>query len=261
VTPIVHALFLDHGLLKPKIRRYIPVIPVCLVASLGWSVYDSSRRTVSYTTDSRIVVSARVNVAGGNMLMEDATGYMGTQLTVLQSEEVKNRASARLRSERPELTGTPDINANFLPRTTIISITATSQNQQLVQPFLNALMEEYIAFRRDRRVETSRVVMKDVSAEIARLEKVISGQENDLLRYKQRNNIGFWELQSNEAARNLSQLKTRDASLRMQLRLIEQTSKLAGDTAREGQMATVAKLASSEGGGENRLAGAFLQPA
>ena len=133
-------LYTVTGILKPKIRRYLPVVPVCLVASLAWSVYDTSRRTVSYTTDSRIVISARVNVAGGNMLMEDATGYMGTQLTVLQSEEVKNRASAKLRAERPELTGVPDISANFLPRTTIISISATSQNQQLVQPYLLSLI-------------------------------------------------------------------------------------------------------------------------
>jgi uncharacterized protein involved in exopolysaccharide biosynthesis len=61
--------------------------------------------------------------------------------------------------------------------------------------------------------------MEQISSEIARLEKTVAEQEAELFRFKQQRNIVFWEQQSTTAARFLSQLKNREASLRMQLQL------------------------------------------
>ncbi len=207
--------------LPAKARSYLLLVPVCAVAGAGIALHRSSGLPSTYASTGRMVVSGRLNFSEGNPVANDYMSVLGTQLEILTSEELRERAMIRLKLERPEAAVRPDLAARMVPRTTIFELTATSGSANHVQRYLDLVMEEYIAMRREQRLVSSRSVMDQISGEIARLEKMLNEQEAELFRFKQQRNIVFWEQQSTTAARFLSQLKNREASLRMQLKLAE----------------------------------------
>lgn len=207
--------------LPAKARSYLWVLPVCAVAGGAIALYRTSDLPSTYQSSGRLVISGRLNFSEGNPVANDFMNVLGTQLEILTSEELRERAMIRLKLERPEAAVRPDLAARMVPRTTIFELTATSGAPTHLQRYLDLVMEEYIAMRREQRLVSSRSVMDQISGEIARLEKILNDQEAELFRFKQQRNIVFWEQQSTTAARFLSQLKNREASLRMQLKLAE----------------------------------------
>ena len=207
--------------LPAKARFYLWLLPVGAVAGGAVALYRSSGLPSSFQSSGRIVISGRLNFSEGNPVANDYMSVLGTQLEIKTSEELRERAMIRLKLERPEAAVRPELAARMVPRTTIFELLSTSGSPAHVQRYLDLVMEEYIAMRREQRLVSSRSVMDQISGEIARLEKILNEQESELFRFKQQRNIVFWEQQSTTAARFLSQLKNREASLRMQLKLAE----------------------------------------
>lgn len=207
--------------LPAKARSYLWLLPVGAVLGGAISLYRSSGLPSTYLSSGRIVISGRLNFSEGNPVANDYMSVLGTQLEIMTSEELRERAMIRLKLEQPAAAVRPDLSARMVPRTTIFELSATSASPAYVQRYLDLVMEEYIAMRREQRLVSSRSVMDQISGEITRLEKILNDQEAELFRFKQQRNIVFWEQQSTTAARFLSQLKNREASLRMQLKLAE----------------------------------------
>ncbi len=205
--------------LSAKARAYLFLVPLGIVCGTGYAAYRFSKLPTSFQTTSRIVISGRLNFSEGNPVANELLSVLGTQLEIMTSEELRERAMLKLRLEQPWATIRPDLSARQLPRTTIFELTATGSTAPYLQRYLELAMEEYVAVRREQRLDSSRSVMDQISSEIARLEKTVAEQEAELFRFKQQRNIVFWEQQSTTAARFLSQLKNREASLRMQLQL------------------------------------------
>ncbi|MFM8619325.1 MAG: GumC family protein [Opitutaceae bacterium] len=239
--------------LPAKARSYLWLLPVCAVAGGGIALYRSSDRPSTYQCSGRLVMSGRLNFSEGNPVANDFMNVLGTQLEILTSEELRERAMIKLKLERPEAAVRPDLAARMVPRTTIFELTATSGAPTHVQRYLDLVMEEYIAMRREQRLVSSRSVMDQISGEIARLEKILNEQEAELFRFKQQRNIVFWEQQATTAARFLSQLKNREASLRMQLKLAELLDRGA-DKEALAQRAGSLEISDSAGG-RARVAG------
>ena len=215
------SIFALSAFFPAKVRCYLLLGPLGAIAGGAVAVYRTADQQSSYSSSGRLVISGRLNFSEGNPVANDFMSVLGTQLEILTSEELRERAMIKLRLERPELTVRPNLSARQLSRTTIFELTATSGTAAPVQRYLDLAMEEYIAMRREQRLMSSRSVMDQISSEIARLEKILSEQETELFHFKQQRNIVFWEQQSTTAARFLSQLKNREASLRMQLKLAE----------------------------------------
>ncbi|MBI5691815.1 MAG: AAA family ATPase [Verrucomicrobia bacterium] len=209
------------AILSGKARTYLFIVPLGMIVGGAWSAYRASGLPSTFSSSGRLVMSGRLNFSEGNPVANDFMAVLGTQLEILTSEELRERAMIKLRLEHPDAMVRPDLGARQVPRTTIFELTATSGGPTHVQRYLDLVMEEYITMRREQRLVSSRSVMDQISGEIARLEKILNEQEAELFRFKQQRNIVFWEQQSTTAARFLSQLKNREASLRMQLRLAE----------------------------------------
>lgn len=205
--------------LSAKARAYLFLIPLGMVCGVGYGAYRFSKLPTSFQTTGRIVISGRLNFSEVNPVASDFLSVLGTQLEIMTSEELRERAMLKLRLEQPGAMIRPGLSARQIPRTTIFELTATGGSAPYLQRYLELAMEEYVAVRREHRLDSSRSVMEQISSEIARLEKTVAEQEADLFRFKQQRNIVFWEQQSTTAARFLSQLKNREASLRMQLQL------------------------------------------
>lgn len=233
-------------LVPPKVRAYLFLLPITIIGFVIFEVRRQNQTPVAYQTDGRLVISGRFNISDGSPVSNDFMSALGTQIEIMQSEELRERAMMKLRLEQPKAKIRPDISAILVPRTTIFQLTATSSSPEHIKRYLELAMEEYIAVRREQRLVSSRSVMEQISGEIARLEQMLATQEAELFQFKQRRNIVFWEQQATTAARFLSQLKNREASLRMQLNLVGRLDRGAVKESRQNRISTLETSASGE---------------
>ena len=209
-------------LISPRAWRHVWLVVLGAAAGALWSYVRAVREPVSYVSSSRMFVSGRVNVPeASSAYSEELANYLGTQAEIMRSQEVLSRARQRVELERPGLKGDASLDIRVVPQTTIFSLSATGGNSDYCRVFLDALMEEFTQFKRERRMVTSQTTIEQIAAELGRMEKEVSAREQELLRFKERNNITYWEQQSVESARFLAELKSREAALRMRLSVMD----------------------------------------
>jgi polysaccharide biosynthesis transport protein len=144
--------------------------------------------------------------------------------------------------DHPELSGSASARVWLLRGTSILMVEARGTHPEYTARYLNALLDQYIEARRDRRLETTFSAMQQIREELPRVEAQLARQEDELYRFKEQHNMGFWGRQSNDASQLLSQLKLREANLRMQLNLAEAMQAGAITRDRESRLSAMAAL-------------------
>lgn len=210
-----------YGQINPRTRAYSPLIPVCIVLSCAWSAYQTFQAPVTYVSTGRIVVSGRINLADSNTYLEELNNFIGTQIEIIRSDSLAARARQQMLSTHPMLNGSVSIEPSWLRSTAIFMVKATGSDPSYTEAYLNALLQQYIESRSDRRIETSLDAMQKLREEILRVEKTLAEQEAELYRFKEQHNMVYWGRQSTDASQYLSELKIREASLELKLRLTD----------------------------------------
>jgi Mrp family chromosome partitioning ATPase/uncharacterized protein involved in exopolysaccharide biosynthesis len=214
----IHSLW--HSI-DPRLRAYAPLIPACIILSCAWGAFQTYRAPVYYASTGRIVISGRINLADSNTYLEELNNLIGTQIEIIQSENLAARARQAMLSIQPSLNGAVSVKASWLRSTSIIMVSATGSEPNYTEAYLNALLLQFIESRSDRRIETSLDAMQKLRDEIIRAEKSLADQESGLFLFKAQHNMAYWERQSSDASQFLSELKIRAARLELKLRTAE----------------------------------------
>jgi Mrp family chromosome partitioning ATPase/uncharacterized protein involved in exopolysaccharide biosynthesis len=215
-----------NPLLSPRTRRYGWIVVVAALAGAGLAAARLWRSPVEYVSEGRLIVSGRVNVPEAQAgYSEELANFLGTQLEIIRSDQVISRARQRLQLERPGLAGQARLDVSVVQRTSIFQLRTVSSAPEFARAYLDAVMREFIEFKRERRVAVSQSTIEQISSEIARLERELAAAEQQLLLFRQKHNIGYWEQQSASSAKYLSELKDREAKLRLQLSLLDNWKK------------------------------------
>jgi succinoglycan biosynthesis transport protein ExoP len=205
-----------------KRRWWIPLLTVSLaLAYEGWVL---SQKATLYQSVGQLIVNPRLTTPEANQYQEDMATMYATQRDLLQGEQVKQRARNLISLEHPTLSGEVDVSVSIRPRTSIFEVVGTGTNPEYTQQFVNALMKEFIASERERRVDQSADTLVSFGEELKQLRKEIDAHEAELQAFIQKENMAFWETQREEAVRYLSELKTRREALRTELRRLENLS-------------------------------------
>lgn len=221
----------QHSPLIPsRAWRYAWIVAVGAVVGAAWSYVSAVRKPVEYVSASRMFVSGRVNIPeASSAYSEELANYLGTQAEIMRSQEVVFRARQRVQLEQPGIKGDARLDIRILTGTSIFTLSATGDRADYSRAFLDAIMAEFIQFKRERRMVTSQATIEQISAELSRLEQETNTQEQALLRFKERNNISYWEQQAVASARFLADLKAREASLRMQLSVMDSWERVSAE--------------------------------
>lgn len=215
-----------NPLLSPRARRHGWIVILCGLIGAAYTAHSVWRRPDSFASEGRMIVSGRVTIPETQAVYsEELANFLGTQLEIMRSEQVASRARQRLQLEHPGLTGSADLEVSVVQRTSIFILRATSADPAFARAFLDALMREFIEFKRERRLAVSQSTIEQIANEINRLERELGAAEQQLLLFRQKHNIGFWEQQSASSAKYLSELKDREAKLRLQLSLLDNWQK------------------------------------
>ncbi len=109
-------------------------IGICVAA---WMLYN---RPPSFESNSRMMVSGQIRLQEGSTYSEEVMNFYGTQVELMQSGQVRQRAIARVQALKPDRSPAPVILQVIQPaRTSIFILRATGSDAGWtpVPPFLN----------------------------------------------------------------------------------------------------------------------------
>ena len=218
---------------------WIPLLTTAI--GLGVQAWMVLSAPPQYQSSGRLMVSGKIALPEGAVYNEEAANFFGTQLELLQSSEVARRADARVMALNPNLEKVPvRLFANVLPKTSIFAVTAQGMQPQQTKAYLDAVMDEYIAYRRSMRSDKSDVTLSAITDQVVDLEKNLRKAEEELFSWQKENNVVFLQNEGNSAGAYLSQLNRQLANLNTEYKLLE-TLSLEQNLERQSQVEAIAK--------------------
>ncbi|MFM8657423.1 MAG: GumC family protein, partial [Chthoniobacterales bacterium] len=202
---------------------WIPLLTTAIGLGLqAWVVLSAPPQ---YQSSGRLMVSGKIALPEGAIYSEEAANFFGTQLELLQSSEVARRADARVMALNPNLEKVPvKLFASVLPKTSIFSVAAQGLQPQQTKAYLDAVMDEYIAYRRSMRSDKSDVTLSAITDQVVDLEKDLRKSEEELFEWQKANNVVFLQEEGNSAGAYLAQLNRQLAVQRTEAQLLETLS-------------------------------------
>lgn len=202
-----------------KRRWYVPVLTICL--GLCYQAYRFSQIQPVYISSGKLIISPRVTIQDAATVADESSYFIGTQLELMQSAEVRARARARVQALKPDLTPVSvNITAYQQPRTSIFILQGTGSEPNYTQALLDAVMEEYISRRKETRSEKSQSALTAITEQVVKVEKEINQVDEEMLSFQQGNNVIFLEEQGNKNASYLISLNTQLDGLNTEYQLL-----------------------------------------
>lgn len=213
---------------------WIPLLTTAVGLGVqAWMVLSSPPQ---YQASGRLMVSGRIALPDGAVYNEEAANFFGTQLELLQSGEVARRADARVMALNPNLEKVRvRLFASVIPKTSIFAVSAQGPQPQQTKAYLDAVMDEYIAYRRSLRSDKSDVTLSAITDQVVELEKDLRKSEESLFDWQKENNLVFLQEEGNSAGAYLAQLNRTLANLRTEYQLLE-TLSLEQNLERQSQL-------------------------
>ncbi|MDR3404552.1 MAG: polysaccharide biosynthesis tyrosine autokinase [Chthoniobacter sp.] len=207
---------------RALLRKYWWLVLFTTCAGLAIGAWKTAHQQVVYVSTGRMMVSGKINLPEGATYTEEMNLFISTQRELMQDEAVRQRAEALVRSTHPELAITPvDLLVAPLPQTSIFILSATGTEPLYPRQFLDAIMHEYIATRRDMRTQKSEDAESSIEDEIARVQGDVRKEEERLIAFQRENNVGFLEQGGNSAGAYLAKLNTQLAELKNEAQLLD----------------------------------------
>src|SRR5689334_21067833 len=102
------------------LRRRWWVLLLTVSVFVCYQAYQISQEPPKYESVGQMMLSGRFSIPEGSLYNEETTNFFGTQLALMTSMEVRDRAAKRLQVTRPELVPVPvELTAYQAPRTSI----------------------------------------------------------------------------------------------------------------------------------------------
>lgn len=215
----IKMFFFRFGIVMKRLW-WIPLLTVSIgLAGAAWFI---SHSPPSYLSTGRMMVSGKINISEGSMYSEELLNFFGTQIELMQSGEVRNRALARVQALNPTLKPVKvQLSVGQQPKASLFVFQAIASDGVFAQKYLDACMEEYMSVKKQMRSDKSETTLNDLREELDATEKELRTSEEKLLTFQKENNLGSLKEEGNSAAVYLAKLKLQLAELKTEYSLLE----------------------------------------
>src|SRR6478736_6276569 len=164
-------------------RWWIPLLTTCLGLFVGaWMIYQAPN---AFLSSSKMMVAGKLNLAQNAVYSEDTNNFYGTQIQVMQSDEVKTGAEALVRATHPELQPVKmSLTVTQRPRTSIFELEATGASPEYTQAYLNAVMQKYLDVKKGMRADEGSHVTTAITEQLVQVEKDLRNGEDEMLEFR-----------------------------------------------------------------------------
>lgn len=206
---------------KNVVRRLWWVLPITILLALGVQLYRLWQAPPAYVSLGRMIVNIKIQIPTGSVYTEELSNFLGTQVALMRSSTVQNRAMERVRSLKPDLSPTPvELQITVSPKTTIFNLQAVGPTEEFTRAFLDACMEEYINLKKEMRTSTSETTLAGITDQLILLEKDLRKNEEELIQFQASNSVVFLQEQDKSGGSYLVLLNRQLAALRTESQLL-----------------------------------------
>src|SRR6266513_1185332 len=200
-------------------RWWIPVLTICLGLFVqAWLIYQTPP---SFQSISKMMLAGKLNISQGAVYSEDSVNFYGTQIQLMQSQEVRHSAEQLVRSTHPEMQPVQvEITVMQKPRTSIFDLIAIGSVPDYTQAYLNAVMQKYLDFKKGMHQNQGSTVTTAITENVIQVEKDLRAAEDEMIEFQKQNNIGFIEQEGNSAALYVVRLNQQHAQLKTEYDLL-----------------------------------------
>jgi succinoglycan biosynthesis transport protein ExoP len=199
-------------------KWWIPLLTV--VAGLGVEGILWRLEKPMFVSMGRMIMGIKIAVSEASVYNEELSNFLGTQQALMYSTIVRQKAVERLGATKPEAKAA-FLKVVILPKTTVFVLTATGEDPEDTQSFLQALMEEFILYKSQMRAKTSSQTVQGLTEEVIRLEKDLANAESELASFRSTNSVVLSQESGNSAANYLAALNQKLASLKSEHELLQ----------------------------------------
>ncbi|MGH8095311.1 MAG: GumC family protein [Chthoniobacterales bacterium] len=200
-------------------RWWIPLLTICLGLFIGaWMIFQAPN---AFLSTSKMMVAGKLNLAQNAVYSEDTNNFYGTQIQLMESDEVRTGAEALVRATHPELQPVKiALAVTQRPRTSIFELEAIGTSADYTQAYLNAVMQKYLDVKKGMRADEGSHVTTAITEQLVQVEKDLRNGEDEMLEFQKENNIGLLQGEGNSAAAYLVKLNQQYASLKTEYDLL-----------------------------------------
>ena len=200
-------------------RWWIPLLTVSLGLFVGaWIIFQAPN---AFLSTSKMMLAGKLNLAQNAVYSEDTNNFYGTQIQLMQSDEVKTGAEALVRATHPELQPVKvNLTVTQRPRTSIFELEAIGPSPDYTQAYLNAVMQKYLDVKKGMRADEGSHVTTAITEQLVQVEKDLRNGEDEMLEFQKDNNIGLLQGEGNSAAAYLVKLNQQFAQLKTEYDLL-----------------------------------------
>ena len=148
-----------------------PIVLLELIAIAGVAVWAVQFSAKNNSSEPAYVSTTRLMVGGPGVDTVIPDEFYATNIELIHSDKVLKRAGARVEALHLGMQPQPcKVETGRIPSAQIIVIRATGPNPAYVQAYLDAVMDEFIAIRKEMRAGREGVAVA-IQDELVRLEK------------------------------------------------------------------------------------------
>jgi capsular exopolysaccharide synthesis family protein len=207
---------------RALLRRRWWVLLVIVSISCVFQGVTLLRTPDSYRSEARMMVSPRMQFSDRVNYNEEYSRFFGTQVALMQSGKVRQRATEHLQAALPEMAPSyVDVRTYQDPKTSIFTLSATGSNPVYTQKYLDAMMQAFIQFKDDIRTGTASETLSDMQAQIIKLEQDLAKAHDALFAFQRSHDVGFLEKEGNTAAEYLLKLQAEYAEMSKELKFLK----------------------------------------
>ena len=222
-------LNLRKFLLCLRERWWIPVITtaVCFAAGIAYCRFTPP----VFVSVAQIWETEKMKFPEGDAFVEDQN-YLGTQSELLRSARMRQLAMERIRSLGTnsiplDKQGEPIpvlLQVAPVSKSSIITVKASSEDPVFTHLFLDSLMNEYFAYKKNIRKEISGDTLASISDRVLRLRGTLDSDQDALNQFQQTNNMLMLEQEGAVKSAYLAKLKTELADYQLEYALVDATA-------------------------------------
>ena len=206
---------------KNLLRRRWWVLPITLAIGLGIEGYRILKAPPTYVSVGRMMVSIKLQIQTGSVYTEEISRFLDTQVALMKSVTVMNRATDRVRALKPNLPAVPvGLAISILPKTTIFNFQVIAPEPEYAQAYLDACIEEYTNLKKEMRATTSETTLEGITEQLVTLERELKKDEEELINFQASNSVVVLQEQGNSAGNYLAQLNRQLADRRREFNLL-----------------------------------------
>jgi len=211
----------------PK-RRYLSylrerwwVVMVCIALSLAAALAYETVQPEKSSSFAELYASGEMQLNVGSFLNEESLTYYGTQIELLKSSRLQNAALEKIGyTPKPGEPSPVKIDVVQPMKTSILQLQVTSSDPTLPQSFLQALIDEYLAYKRETRRTTSDEIVQNLTDQVTEKENQLRVEQEKFAEFKRTNNVDVLDQDGRSAGLYLAELNMKLAQLKLDRELM-----------------------------------------